>query len=558
MDTQKPIPFSLVRSYYLPNQADTSVIQELVSSSDKDIERLEAELSHIRKFNAFQRSLLAPIRKLPNEVLGVIFTHTLSGKGIDVGVRCGSIWDLLRVCVRWRDVLESSSGFWSKFKIRRIEVKPSTVVYRIQQCLKSSGVTPLSICLLPSSPSTLPLQVMEDVARHADRWLSFTVYTKVFLRALAKTDTNAVIFHQGLDQLRKLNIKGNQKDMVIFPFHYLWLASGLEEVRMKSISIFSAFPPLWTNIRKLKVTLCTGIQLQSIMRSVPQLEELTCIYYTSNTNKDIDSEQTIMLPSLRTINVSTVDVFPFWSICSVPLLTNFRLQNCLMNVGIFLAMIKTSTSIIKYLRLDFCAPDVILQILTQFRDVEELTLSIKPLNEPIDSLFRALMWNPPNSPVTLKLLPSLRKLEIKLKDFGDPNIAIFIMIIMDSRSTGSITKLAEKHADAPTPLLHLKCVVEMGPFLTQGTIDAYKNDVKEFGKKTGIEVEIVFMTDNGEEIEDGEGIVEYERSDEAGDIEDGNEVVQNNEDDEDSSEEGGEGDEDTDNSDEESSDDDWL
>ncbi|KAF8996818.1 hypothetical protein BDQ17DRAFT_904568 [Cyathus striatus] len=71
-----PIPTSVVRSYYIPSQNDRSAIEDILFSSAANIRALEAELfnfqsrlSNIRNFYDCHRSLLSPMRRLPDDVL---------------------------------------------------------------------------------------------------------------------------------------------------------------------------------------------------------------------------------------------------------------------------------------------------------------------------------------------------------------------------------------------------------------------------------------------------------------------------------------------------------
>ncbi|KAF8992596.1 hypothetical protein BDQ17DRAFT_202061 [Cyathus striatus] len=106
----QPIPFSLLESGYFPNQSDHSTIQKFVSSTEETIRMLEGQLLHIRKFTAFQRSLLAPIRKLPEELLSEIFGRIVLEEDIDICSLRGNIWDIREVCSRWRNVVESTGA----------------------------------------------------------------------------------------------------------------------------------------------------------------------------------------------------------------------------------------------------------------------------------------------------------------------------------------------------------------------------------------------------------------------------------------------------------------
>ncbi|KAF9002518.1 hypothetical protein BDQ17DRAFT_1356999, partial [Cyathus striatus] len=136
--------------------AHRSIIQNLVSSSETIIQTLEAELSqlqsqltNIRTFKTFHHTLISPMRRLPDELLGEIFAYVIGEDGIDIGTLRG-IWDLWRVCTRWRDIIKGTPSFWSTFYVDVIQIKPATISLRIQICLKLSGKSPLSISILPT------------------------------------------------------------------------------------------------------------------------------------------------------------------------------------------------------------------------------------------------------------------------------------------------------------------------------------------------------------------------------------------------------------------------
>ncbi|KAF8981454.1 hypothetical protein BDQ17DRAFT_1355060, partial [Cyathus striatus] len=88
--TSLPIPLSLVRSSYFPNETELSAIENHVIESKQAISFLEEKLSYIRKFSAFRHSLTAPIRKLPNDVLSKIFLRVCE-RGVGIGMRNGQI-----------------------------------------------------------------------------------------------------------------------------------------------------------------------------------------------------------------------------------------------------------------------------------------------------------------------------------------------------------------------------------------------------------------------------------------------------------------------------------
>ncbi|KAF8999958.1 hypothetical protein BDQ17DRAFT_1427440 [Cyathus striatus] len=154
----QPLPIDQVRSTYVPGPSDISTIQISVECSEMAMRSMEVQLPRIRWFYALQRSLLAPIRKLPDNVLGEIFIHIMGGDAIDIGARDGQIWALLQVCARWREVVESTPGLWSKFHVGKKEVRQKTMSHRIKMCLDLSRTAPLSVSLYPHTYRVLQLQ----------------------------------------------------------------------------------------------------------------------------------------------------------------------------------------------------------------------------------------------------------------------------------------------------------------------------------------------------------------------------------------------------------------
>ncbi|KAF8979966.1 hypothetical protein BDQ17DRAFT_1264226, partial [Cyathus striatus] len=122
------LPTCLVRSNYCPASQDCSTIEAGLSSFQATINALEAKifdleaitthlrfrLSNYNTYKDFQRSLLSPIRKVPDEILSHIFMLVSNHSTIDIiDYIPGDIWDLQRVCVRWRNIVRSTSSLWT-------------------------------------------------------------------------------------------------------------------------------------------------------------------------------------------------------------------------------------------------------------------------------------------------------------------------------------------------------------------------------------------------------------------------------------------------------------
>ena len=114
------------------------------------IRALEEQKAEVAKFRDLHRAFLAPIRKLPPEILGEVFVQCLLAlrdeersrfkKFADVFNVCGP---LFRVCKRWKRIALGTPGLWTVF-----QVIPGTKD-RVQMCLDKSGALPIQILLDP-------------------------------------------------------------------------------------------------------------------------------------------------------------------------------------------------------------------------------------------------------------------------------------------------------------------------------------------------------------------------------------------------------------------------
>lgn len=124
---------------------------------------LEQEINHAT-------SLLAPIRRLPTEMLTEIFTVATTEYS------CSAL-QLTHVCRSWRSALLAVSRIWSKVK-----VGPRTSTEKIECLLERSGRVPLDVELDTESDamsclpeSCLPYSALVPLAGTAVRWRKLTI-----------------------------------------------------------------------------------------------------------------------------------------------------------------------------------------------------------------------------------------------------------------------------------------------------------------------------------------------------------------------------------------------
>ncbi|KAK0187283.1 hypothetical protein F5146DRAFT_770129 [Armillaria mellea] len=150
------------RSDYVPSASDVHQIKESLSAIEKEVQRYDDELFRLYtlaaqreseqrelKLNAEKcRSILAPIRRLPNEMLSEIFAQCCKHGDEDVNcisvTRTLSAMSISLVYSRWRSLAVSTKSLWAVFSISPTAV--SIFTFRcLQMYISRSGDAPLTI-----------------------------------------------------------------------------------------------------------------------------------------------------------------------------------------------------------------------------------------------------------------------------------------------------------------------------------------------------------------------------------------------------------------------------
>ncbi|KAF8585758.1 hypothetical protein K439DRAFT_1409669 [Ramaria rubella] len=151
---------------------------------DEKVADLEEQLSAMKSIRAMwqlrcevSEALLAPIRKLPHEILGRIFSFCIpplrdikvqhDRQGHPQHVRC----DLLRVCRRWKQVMDETPEVWSA-----IELDPPIEVLEI--LLAKSKACPIDISIGPriqSRSKSYCLDIVPILHKNIPRLRTFLV-----------------------------------------------------------------------------------------------------------------------------------------------------------------------------------------------------------------------------------------------------------------------------------------------------------------------------------------------------------------------------------------------
>ncbi|KAF5338503.1 hypothetical protein D9611_013279 [Ephemerocybe angulata] len=113
-----------------PNELDVEIIQKRSETTDKRIAELRSELEYLEEQRYLQKCVFCPARRIPTEVLTMIFdlvsTKPPPRYGNSINNFVDDLWErdknclskISRVCWRWRDIAYSSGHLWAMQRAR--------------------------------------------------------------------------------------------------------------------------------------------------------------------------------------------------------------------------------------------------------------------------------------------------------------------------------------------------------------------------------------------------------------------------------------------------------
>lgn len=115
------------------NDADLSVVQEMVSEAHRDLHSLDAKIAETQaildtlvqdRVKAAKRleklqAWTAPHKRIPPEILARIFLYCLGGNGVQVPPRSAQAmpWILGHICSRWREIMLGEPQLWDNIGV---------------------------------------------------------------------------------------------------------------------------------------------------------------------------------------------------------------------------------------------------------------------------------------------------------------------------------------------------------------------------------------------------------------------------------------------------------
>ena len=371
-----------------------------LSNYDTEITQLQAALDElVNKRVKLQQSiwetqaLLAPVRRIPSEILSQIIALSLPKKRHTE--KSGAIaLTHSQVCTYWRGVALSMKGLWSTIRLNLPPRKHSLAI--LQAYLTRSGNSPLTLILCESQAVMLKQTstanfIIDLIAAESSRWKSvdFTLSPTLFNRLSP--------IRGKLKQLESLTLgvpyQVWTRDLLQSDFDMFTLAPKLCKVHIVNPLEPTIIRIPWKQITHYATS--SAVQnITSLFRILPQLPNLVSlriepVYGTQSLERFPRSS--VVLSSLKELTVvgqpDSVSVGRLFSALSAPSVNSISLQYLPMKAPSFFRWLSESTSNITTLDLCYLAE------LTEFTLIQCLEATPSLLNFTYkERVGEAIIW----------------------------------------------------------------------------------------------------------------------------------------------------------------------
>ena len=240
---------------------------------DAEIEKIEGILDSLKQKRAhiqIQGSvddfniILAPVRRLPPDVLGAIFCHCLATHRNPIMIASEAPILLTQICRDWRSIALSTPQLWSRLYIPALPVtrvpegerRMEALTEEVQRWLRLSDPYPLAITLPATGLSHPPL--LDSIIQSSRRWQQLelgcflSVETDVLTRVLnVSSDDLCMLREIRIHQLYS-TFDYRSHEMQDHPWYQsLLTAQGLRSIFIADLpedKLNTNIPPNWKNL----------------------------------------------------------------------------------------------------------------------------------------------------------------------------------------------------------------------------------------------------------------------------------------------------------------------
>ncbi|KAL1744442.1 hypothetical protein HDZ31DRAFT_38632 [Schizophyllum fasciatum] len=470
----------ILRTSYAPTGCDAHILsvqlrnlKHLDSVLLAEITKLQKQRLAVQAQARAHSALLAPVRRLPEELLSQIFLHAASNEGNIAYPGMEKSVHFTVVCRRWRDVAFRTAALWNRVDIKTYQPpSEATVANR----LRLTGQTPLHISYFLGRSYLLEYagdrytNLLSILCEQSGRWETARL-NGVPLAVTAWTPPPFPVLRElFIEQNRDYDEDTLALSRYLHLFHH---APNLRRVTIQCLTEppFVAFPPSWSAITHLEID-CTGSDFVGECRFAPYIPALESCSHTIRSCKlrahhmgdDLGRTHDIAFPVLEDLALASATI----GLCArivAPLLTSVRLSMSRIistdtpsaELADFVALLEKSAGCKKLRRVSFSAlneePCAVVSCLRRLpSSVEELDLSDGPYFN--DEVPRALVTSEVMDALTRRagvpahnILPNLTHLRIRhdedvegLHDLHDDAAGLEAVIqkLRDSRTATSV------------------------------------------------------------------------------------------------------------------------
>jgi hypothetical protein len=435
-----PVP-DLLGGHYIASESQVQMICDTISVAQAGISRLDDEITRLnavldgltRKRDALQTytnlhtALVAPIRRLPPEVLSEIFLYYNDENNVPY-IRLNKAPLLLGgMCSRWRTIALSTPRLWNSFAltIRPKYLKSDTML--AETWLARAGRCPLTIRLASQGTYRNPMKLlMKEFLCHCEWW--YDIHISVPLSVLESLTPAK----NRLPRLQRLSL-----DVQLFEHLDIFgCAPRLRWLKLDSSLRPSSINVPWNQIEYFDMGMREIDHTLDLLRATPNLKE--CVIRL-NSSEPRRSHSSVQILHLRSMTISGNPTY-FFDTLLLPKLQEISIAFCRTrwtSTSQFTSLLSRCS--LAKLSLDFSnsLPDNdMIQILQACPSLVQLDLHRQRMSTSFLAQF-AYRRTPENF-TTQQLVPMLRTMNIDYKgtEFNVPDFADAIRSRIISNSEG--------------------------------------------------------------------------------------------------------------------------
>ncbi|KAJ7654616.1 hypothetical protein DFH06DRAFT_517985 [Mycena polygramma] len=180
---------TLLNSNQPPDDSDIGLVRSVISKTDAPLARLDDEISRLRNtlkgleeeralllgHRTRNKAIISVLRRIPTEVLGEIFLHTLPPtfgaaahrrRTLNMGA---SPWVLTHISAHWRTVASSTPSLWSVVDIAYTKQR-GCPLFLIEAQVQRARTLKIHFLGHPEAEIHCQIQMLQLLLKHSERW----------------------------------------------------------------------------------------------------------------------------------------------------------------------------------------------------------------------------------------------------------------------------------------------------------------------------------------------------------------------------------------------------